>query len=212
MSAIHRFRVCLLAGCMGGLGIGALSTLAGVGVQGTAIAWASWYYWICLGICSAFVVGFKDVRGQATWAAAFVVAIALIAFGGVGIYHVGALIGDGMKPIGFTYSAHWYFIVCVCLGGYAELVIGIGTARNHVLWILAFAIAGGLQMALGIQKFADVPDAHIVAERLQHDLEASAGVVARVFMWIAPGALAVAYGLIAFLATKARVVRKLTVA
>lgn len=212
MSAIHRFRGCLLVGCMGGLGIGALSTLAGVGVQGTAIAWASWYCWVCLGICSAFVVGFKDVRRQAMWPAAFVVAIALMAFGGVGIYHVGAPIGDGMKPIGFTYSAHWYFTVCVCLGGYAALVIGIGMARNHVLWILAFAIASGLLMAFGIQKFPDVPDANGVAERLQHDLEASAGVVTRVFTWIAPGALAVAYGLIAFLASKARVVRKLAAA
>lgn len=212
MSAIHRFRVCLLTGCMGGLGIGALSTLAGVGVQGTAIAWASWYYWICLGICSAFVVGFKDVRRKATWPAAFVVAIALVAFGGVGIYHVGALIGDGMKPIGFTYSAQWYFIVYVCLGGYAALVIGIGMAREHVLWMLAIAIASGLLMAFGIQKFADVPDANIVAERLQHALEASAGVVACVFISIAPGALAVAYGVIAFLASKAKVVRKLAVA
>lgn len=205
MSAIHRFRGCLLVGCMGGLGIGALSTLAGVGVQGTAIAWASWYCWVCLGICSAFVVGFKDVRRQAMWPAAFVVAIALMAFGGVGIYHVGA-------PIGFTYSAHWYFTVCVCLGGYAALVIGIGMARNHVLWMLAFAIASGVLMAFGIQKFPDVPDANGVAERLQHDLEASAGVVIRVFTWIAPGALAVAYGLIAFLASKARVVRKLAAA
>jgi len=117
-------------------------------------------------------------------------------FLGIGIAFFSVLIGKGGEELGFTAWTFWYYMICMglCVG----LLVGFDSVRKRAAWMLAFAIAIGLVINVGFVGMMDVQATGDMAERVQKQLEAMAQLMAQVVMYMAPGGVALAYGLIAY--------------
>lgn len=106
------------------------------------------------------------------------------------------LIGKGGEELGFTAWTFWHYTICMglCLG----LMVGFDTVRKHAAWMLAFVIAIGLVMSVGFVGMMDVQATGDMVERMQQQAQAMAQLMAQVVMYVAPGGLALAYGLVAY--------------
>lgn len=117
-------------------------------------------------------------------------------FLGTGIAFFSVLIGKGGEELGFTAWTFWYYTICMglCVG----LLVGFDTVRKHAAWMLAFVIAIGLVMSVGFVGMMDVHATGDMVERMQQQLEAMAQLMAQAVMYVAPGGVALAYGLVAY--------------
>jgi len=117
-------------------------------------------------------------------------------FLGTGIAFFSVLIGKGGEELGFTAWTFWYYTICMglCVG----LLVGFDTVRKHAAWMLAFVIAIGLVMSVGFVGMMDVQATGDMVERMQQQAQAMAQLMAQVVMYVAPGGVALAYGLVAY--------------
>lgn len=128
-------------------------------------------------------------------------------FLGTGIAFFSVLIGKGGEELGFSAWTFWYYTICMglCVG----LLVGFDTVRKHAAWMLAFVIAIGLVMSVGFVGMMDVHATGDMVERMQQQLEAMAQLMAQVVMYVAPGGVALAYGLVAYDTVRSQAGRRL---
>jgi len=106
------------------------------------------------------------------------------------------LTGKAGEELGFTALTFWYYMICMglCVG----LLVGFESVRRQAAWMLAFVIAIGLVMNVGFVGMMDVQATGDMAERMQQQVEAMAHLMAQVVMYVVPGGVALAYGLVAY--------------
>jgi hypothetical protein len=117
-------------------------------------------------------------------------------FMAAGFIVVSQLMGAGAHLIGFGEYTYMYYTTCLCLC--IALLVGSKPARQYLRFMLGFVVAVTLVMGVGFHTFAGESAGTGQAAQMQANLLAMAILVAKIFMYVTPGALTAFYALIAF--------------
>ncbi|WP_131815911.1 MULTISPECIES: hypothetical protein [Pseudomonas] len=128
--------------------------------------------------------------------AGFILGMFAGAFVAAGIIVVTQLVGFGAHLIGFGEYTYMYYTTCLCLC--IALLAGSKPARQHLRFMLVFFVAVLMVMGVGFQSFIGESTGAGQAAQMQANLLAMAILVAKIFMYLTPGALTAFYALIAF--------------
>ncbi|MPQ71489.1 hypothetical protein [Pseudomonas sp. MWU12-2323] len=114
------------------------------------------------------------------------------AFLAAGIIVFTMLIGTGADLLGFTEYTYIYYVTCLCIC--IALLIISKPARAYLAFMLLFFVAVVMVMGVGFEAFSDSSSGDV----LQAKMLGMAMSVAKIFMYVAPGALTALYAFLAF--------------
>ncbi|MBC2692606.1 MULTISPECIES: hypothetical protein [Pseudomonas] len=117
-------------------------------------------------------------------------------FCAVGIIVFTTLVGVGVGQLGFTQYTFWYYILSVCLC--VSLLIGSRAARQQIKFMMFFVIAVILVLGIGFLTFTEPYTSGDAFTQIQANMLGLAKLLAKVVMYVVPGALAAFYAFLAY--------------
>ncbi|WP_223508812.1 MULTISPECIES: hypothetical protein [unclassified Pseudomonas] len=117
-------------------------------------------------------------------------------FCAAGIIVFTTLIGVGAEQLGFTQYTLWYYILSLSLS--VSLLIGSRAARQQIRLMMFFVIAVFLVLGIGFVTFTEPYTSGDQFEQMQASMFGLARLLAKIFMWVVPGALAAYYAYLAY--------------
>lgn len=118
------------------------------------------------------------------------------AFCGIGIIAFITVLGVGAAQLGFTKYTLWYYILSLSLS--ASLLIGSKLARQKMKFMMFFVIAVLMVFAIGFVTFNEPATSNDQLAQMLASMMSLAKLLAKAFMYVAPGALTVYYSYLAF--------------
>jgi hypothetical protein len=119
------------------------------------------------------------------------------------------LIGAGAEILGFTQYTLWYYIVSFCLC--VALLIGSHAVRQQKYLMAVFVVAVIMVLNIGFVTLNDLPSGTNPFTLIQDSVLGIAMLVAKLMMYVGPGALTVFYAFIAFENLPARKAKQATI-
>ncbi|AVX93289.1 hypothetical protein [Pseudomonas psychrophila] len=118
------------------------------------------------------------------------------AFCAFGIIALITVLDMGAAQLGFTKYTLWYYILSLSLS--ASLLIGSKAARRQMKFMMFFAIAVLLVFSIGFLSFSEPSTSSDQFAQLQASLMSLAMLLAKAFMYVAPGALTAYYAYLVY--------------
>ncbi|MGZ0787274.1 hypothetical protein ACXM5X_30480 [Pseudomonas saponiphila] len=118
------------------------------------------------------------------------------AFCGIGIIAFITVLGVGAEQLGFTKYTLWYYILSLSLS--ASLLIGSKAARQKMRFMMFFVIAVLMVFAIGFVTFNEPSTSSDQLAQMLASMMSLAKLLAKAFMYVAPGALTVYYSYLAY--------------